>query len=92
MLRFLRPSVKVGFGIAVASPLLLQSTAAEEMVEEPYTKTAFRSCIPDPDGPGKQYLTGVAPRCMMGWCWLPKARAYGYGVYVDDMAVRSAIC
>jgi hypothetical protein len=32
--------------------------------------------------------TGV--RCMMGWCGLPAARGYAFGLYVDDAAVGLA--
>jgi hypothetical protein len=31
---------------------------------------------------------GCNTRCMLGWCWMPIARAYAFAFYVDDKAVR----
>eukprot|EP01138_Halocafeteria_seosinensis_P012097 gb/GECG01012365.1/.p1 GENE.gb/GECG01012365.1/~~gb/GECG01012365.1/.p1 ORF type:complete len:378 (+),score=52.67 gb/GECG01012365.1/:1-1134(+) len=38
----------------------------------------------------RMYLAGTALRCMLGWCKIPHARAYAYGLYFDLPSVENA--
>jgi hypothetical protein len=40
--------------------------------------------------PNAQLLLGANTRCMLGWCKLAIARAYAFGLYADEAALRAA--
>ena len=55
-----------------------------ELLEERVTKRKF------PFSKESKDLYACSVRCMLGWCFLPQARAYAYGVYCDRRFYQAA--
>jgi hypothetical protein len=83
MQRALRRWPRAVLCAAAVSPVVV---SAPSTLEEPWTKQSFPLEL-GLDRGLRAHLAGVALRCMMNWCWLSKARAYAFALYLDAAAV-----